>query len=770
MSTKIYREVTSKFNDKTHKWETIHEDSYDYEGPVDLAQGEGGFDEEDFRDLKEIFKDISKTFEKAMKKAVTSGASSYKKAFISAGSSVNDAIQKEQKQIEEAGIGSAAKSYLNSLEAFQAGLISADEFADAGRAFDTALKESNIDETIAEGIGKGITIATDAAHLQEAHNNIREAFSEGIQDGLGILPSNTFTKILGIDSAAESATKALSDKLAPMLTGIGEWMGKHWGVALGIGMVFAVIGAISSITDEIGEEFGAIGVQEFNSQLVGAKATAASLGYEFSDVADSVNQMTDNFGIAFDDAIKISHASMDTARALGISTDQAAELTGLLMQMGQHSAESAQNFMKQGAALAKSAGVSPSAVMSDIAGSSEEVAGYMKDSGENIMQAAVGARKMGMNLGEVVAMADSLLDFQTSIESEMTASVMIGKNLNLQKARELALEGKLKEMTEEILDNVVSESEWNALNVLQRKAMADALGLSVQSMSKMVDEAGKTYQQLKAMRELDISEIVSEDALSKISVFMNNLKAIGLWFLSGISWMTDWFSGMGEGWDMVGTAVTLFLGLLVILGVVMLGTYIKSIAVASGMKAAGVSSRFASIGLSAFAKAGVAATPGLIALSAAAWSLSLAMWAMVLPLIVMGVVIGGVLMLLIPIINAIASGIALIITSIVDGIVRLASSDTILGVIGLAGAFYMLASAMVMLGTAGFLAMPVIKGIAGVAAVGLGMAALGDWLFGGDADEIKWTELKQEIQEVKTAVNKIFAPETTLNVKIKEGV
>ena len=73
MSTKIYREVTSKFNDKTQKWETISEDSYDYEGPVDFAQGD--FDEEDFRDLKDIFKDLGKTFEKSMKKAINTGAS-----------------------------------------------------------------------------------------------------------------------------------------------------------------------------------------------------------------------------------------------------------------------------------------------------------------------------------------------------------------------------------------------------------------------------------------------------------------------------------------------------------------------------------------------------------------------------------------------------------------------------------------------------------------------------------------------------------------------
>tara|TARA_Y100000004_G_C8954470_1_gene430166 strand:- start:2402 stop:3688 length:1287 start_codon:yes stop_codon:yes gene_type:complete len=36
---KIYNEVVSRFNEATGQWETISEDSFDYGGPVDLAQG-----------------------------------------------------------------------------------------------------------------------------------------------------------------------------------------------------------------------------------------------------------------------------------------------------------------------------------------------------------------------------------------------------------------------------------------------------------------------------------------------------------------------------------------------------------------------------------------------------------------------------------------------------------------------------------------------------------------------------------------------------------
>ena len=37
---KIYNEVTSRFNDKTGKWETISEDSFDYSGPLDYTMAD----------------------------------------------------------------------------------------------------------------------------------------------------------------------------------------------------------------------------------------------------------------------------------------------------------------------------------------------------------------------------------------------------------------------------------------------------------------------------------------------------------------------------------------------------------------------------------------------------------------------------------------------------------------------------------------------------------------------------------------------------------
>ena len=324
--------------------------------------------------------------------------------------------------------------------------------------------------------------------------------------------------------------------LISMVHDFQELADKSGGVMLQkLFLIGLAVTAIAAQTDEIGNRFGAIGVNEFSNELGMAKARAQSLGFDFDQMAGSVSELSDNFGIAFGDAIDISKATMDTARAVGVTTDTAAKLTGILMTMGGHSAETAQNFIKQTAALAKSAGVAPAAVLNDMAGASGDIAGFIKDGGENMAQAAVRARKMGLAIGDVAKAARGMLDFQESISAELEASVMLGRQLNFQRARELALAGDLEGFQKEILKQVKSAGDFNKMNVLQREALAKAVGMEVDQLTKLVNEQGKSVKELARMRELSIDEIVSSDALSNITLLMNNIKAAGTAVLSFIA-------------------------------------------------------------------------------------------------------------------------------------------------------------------------------------------------------------------------------------------
>tara|TARA_R110000868_G_scaffold11268_1_gene55130 strand:+ start:1476 stop:4139 length:2664 start_codon:yes stop_codon:yes gene_type:complete len=191
------------------------------------------------------------------------------------------------------------------------------------------------------------------------------------------------------------------------------------------------------------------------------------------------------------------------ARTFGIGNVEAGKLTAQFATMPGATMESANESLKFAGNLAKAADVAPGEVMKDIANSSEDVASFTKDGGKNIATAAVAAKKLGMEFGSLTKMADTLLDFESSVNKQMEASVLLGKEINLDKAREAALNGDLVGMTQEVLANVGGEAEFNKMNMAQRKALAESLGVSVQDLSKMVkhqDElANLTEEQQQAL-------------------------------------------------------------------------------------------------------------------------------------------------------------------------------------------------------------------------------------------------------------------------------
>jgi hypothetical protein len=89
-------------------------------------------------------------------------------------------------------------------------------------------------------------------------------------------------------------------------------------------------------------------------------------------------------------------------------------------------------------------------------------------------------------MSAVASISESLLDFESSIEKQMEASMLLGRQINLDRARQLALSGDQEGMMQEILKQVGGEAEFNKMNVLQRRALAESVGQSVENLSRLV--------------------------------------------------------------------------------------------------------------------------------------------------------------------------------------------------------------------------------------------------------------------------------------------
>jgi hypothetical protein len=170
----------------------------------------------------------------------------------------------------------------------------------------------------------------------------------------------------------------------------------------------------------------------------------------------------------------------------GVSAEASAKLSTQLMGISGSTRASALNTIKFTAQLARAEGVAPAKVMEEIAENTEYFATYAKDGGDNMIRAAIHAKKLGANLSTTAKMAEGLLDFESSMDKSLTATLLTGRDINLTKATELMLMGNQKGMMDEMLRIAGSSADFQKMNPIARKAMASAINLEVSELSKML--------------------------------------------------------------------------------------------------------------------------------------------------------------------------------------------------------------------------------------------------------------------------------------------
>ena len=280
--------------------------------------------------------------------------------------------------------------------------------------------------------------------------------------------------------------------------------------------------------DAIGTGFGSLNVtsDEVKHNLMDAELASIGIGATMQDVVAVTNAVAGEFGVSSTEASKMSAQLLDTAKAVGLSNEEAAKLSGILQTTSGLSSEQAERLTEGAFQLAHANNVAPQAVMQDMANSAEEFALFSKDGGDNLAKAAVQARAMGLSLAETSKIASGLLDFEQSIAAEVEASVLIGRQLNLQKARELALNNDIEGAMRAVVDQLGSEAEFNELNSIQREALAKSIGVEASQLAKMVANQEKSAV-VAAETAKSFGDIIGKEAMSNLTAMMNELKVFG---------------------------------------------------------------------------------------------------------------------------------------------------------------------------------------------------------------------------------------------------
>ena len=122
------------------------------------------------------------------------------------------------------------------------------------------------------------------------------------------------------------------------------------------------------------------------------------------------------------------------------------------------------------------------------------------------------AKLLGVEQSKVESIADSLLNFEDSIAKELEAELLLGKDLNLEKARQAALDNDLATVASEIKNQVGSAADFQKMNRIEAEALAAAVGMTKEELAGALVEQEK----LEAVQKAGFKDVsAAQEAYNK---------------------------------------------------------------------------------------------------------------------------------------------------------------------------------------------------------------------------------------------------------------
>jgi hypothetical protein len=172
-------------------------------------------------------------------------------------------------------------------------------------------------------------------------------------------------------------------------------------------------------------------------------------------------------------------------KQIGMSADETAGLQQLAIANGKTADDIVKATLNQTASLTKQKGIQldNKKVLAEVAKVSGQLRLQYQNNPKLIAEAVVKANQLGITLEQAAKASKHLLNFEESINDQISAELLTGKQLNFERARLLSLNGDVAGSMEEILNQIGGVEEFSKMNVIQQEAIAKAVGMEVNELS-----------------------------------------------------------------------------------------------------------------------------------------------------------------------------------------------------------------------------------------------------------------------------------------------
>jgi hypothetical protein len=366
----------------------------------------------------------------------------------------------------------------------------------------------------------------------EDQQKVREA-EKGIQDqletqlGLSGKLAKTLGAIPGIGDASKKALEDVTEELQAQVEAGGKLPSRWQTFSMLVGKTLKSLG--KGLTDPAFLMTELVSV--FKNVDDGAGQLAKSMNMTYSEAIGTQKELTAMAASSFDVALntknlsetlmfvgkqlgsnaKLNEADLKTFTKLreqaGFTNEELYGIQQLSLVNNKSLAKNTEEILGGAKAYASrnKLVVNEKDILREVSKASATIKLSLGGSAEAVAEAAVQAKQFGLNLEQADKIAQSLLQFESSIESELSAELLLGKDLNFERARQLSLNNDIAGAAEEIAKQVGTSADFANMNAIQQEAIAKAAGLTKdelaqslmdrEALAKLSGVEGKTAQE-----------------------------------------------------------------------------------------------------------------------------------------------------------------------------------------------------------------------------------------------------------------------------------
>jgi hypothetical protein len=278
--------------------------------------------------------------------------------------------------------------------------------------------------------------------------------------------------------------------------------------------------------------YGADRADAFREKLVGIERSSNNINVNTKNLTEAFGELVTATGLAYEFTADQLETQIKLTKQVGLTADEAAQVQRFAVLNNKTSEETYRSFLR-GITAARNqlkVGIDFKATLAEAVKVSGQLAANLGNNPEIIGKAIVTAKAFGMTLEQVAKSGESLLNFESSIESELKAELLTGKQLNLERARAAALAGDQITLAEELNKNIGTSADFTKMNVLQQRALAESVGMTTDELANTLrkrEEAVKSGKSLAQITEEEAAQALERQSVQdKFNAAMEKLQSI----------------------------------------------------------------------------------------------------------------------------------------------------------------------------------------------------------------------------------------------------